>query len=54
MKENNKFVNEDTYQTLTEIKTENNPYDKAIVPLWKKEKKEWKLRHTANKDGTDD
>jgi N-acetyl sugar amidotransferase len=22
--------------------------------LWKKEKKEWKLRHTANKDGTDD
>lgn len=22
--------------------------------LWKKEKKKWKLRHTANKDGTDD
>jgi len=38
MKENNKFVNEDTYQTLTEIKTESNPYDKAIVPMWKKEK----------------
>ena len=22
--------------------------------LWKKEKKKWKLRHTANRDGTDD
>ena len=44
MKENNKFVNEDTYQTLTEIKTESNPYDKAIVPLWKKEKKEKKKK----------
>ena len=45
MKENNKFVNEDTYQTLTEIKTESNPYDKAIVPLWKKERKRLPIRY---------
>ena len=29
--------------------------DKFKSPhLWKKEKKQWRLRHTVNKDGTDD
>ena len=36
MKKNDQFINEDTYQTLTEIKTDSQPYEKAIAPLWKK------------------
>jgi hypothetical protein len=38
MKKNEQFVNEDTYQTLTELKTDPNPHEKAITPLWKKKK----------------
>ena len=36
MKKNNQFVNEDTYQTLIELKTEGQSHEKAITPLWKK------------------
>ena len=36
MTRNNKFINEDTYQTLTELKTDPQPHEKAITPLWKK------------------
>ena len=38
MKERNQFVNEDTYQTLTELKVSNDEYKKRISPLWKEEK----------------
>ena len=38
MKKNNQFINEDTYQTLTELKTDPQPHEKAITPLWKKSK----------------
>tara|TARA_B100000900_G_scaffold412406_1_gene434118 strand:- start:813 stop:1697 length:885 start_codon:yes stop_codon:yes gene_type:complete len=42
MKENDQFVNEDTYQTLTELKTDPQPHEKAITPLWKNKSKETK------------
>ena len=33
---NNKYVNEDTYQTLHEVNIEvQSDYEKAIEPLWK-------------------
>ena len=35
MEKNKQFVNEDTYQTLTELKTEPQAHEKAIMPLWK-------------------
>ena len=35
MKENNKFVNEDTYQTLTELKLIH-PLMIKLKPLWKR------------------
>ena len=43
MKKNEQFVNEDTYQTLTELKTEPQPHERAITPLWK-DKKEVKKK----------
>ena len=42
MKKNDQFVNEDTYQTLTELKTDPQPHEKAITPLWKNKSKETK------------
>jgi hypothetical protein len=42
MKENDKFVNEDTYQTLTELKTDPQPHQKQITPLWKDKSKQVK------------
>ena len=36
---NEQFVNEDTYQTLTELKIEAETHEKAITPLWKKKSK---------------
>ena len=42
MTKNNQFVNEDTYQTLTELKTEPQSHEKAIMPLWKKQSKQKK------------
>ena len=38
MKKNDQFVNEDTYQTLTELKTDPQPNEKARTPLWKNKK----------------
>ena len=35
---NNKYINEDTYQTLQEVNIETqSDYEKAIEPLWKEE-----------------
>ena len=31
----NTYVNNDTYQTLTDLKVGPEPYEKAITPLWK-------------------
>ena len=42
MKESNQFINEDTYQTLTEIKTDPQSDQKAVIPLWKDKAKEKK------------
>ena len=40
---NDKYINEDTYQTLTELKIEpQSNYASAITPLWKAEKDEFK------------
>ena len=36
MKKNSEFINEDTYQTLIELKTDGQSHEKAITPLWKK------------------
>ena len=36
MKKNDQFVNEDTYQTLTELNIDAELNDKARMPLWKK------------------
>jgi len=39
---NDKYINEDTYQTLTELKIEpQSNYESAITPLWKPEKDEF-------------
>jgi hypothetical protein len=35
MKENKTYINEDTYQTLKELKVKPQPYEKAVTPLWK-------------------
>ncbi len=35
----NETINEDTYQTLKELKVKPQPYEKAITPLWKSDKK---------------
>ena len=40
MKKNDQFVNEDTYQTLTELKTDPQPHEKAVMPLWKDKSEE--------------
>lgn len=40
MKENEQFVNEDTYQTLTELKTGPQPDELARTPLWKDKSEE--------------
>ena len=35
---NNKYINEDTYQTLQEVSIETqSDYEKAVEPLWKEE-----------------
>ena len=48
MKKNEQFVNEDTYQTLTELKTDPPPHEKAITPLWKdKETKKTKAPYSV-------
>ena len=44
MKESNQFINEDTYQTLTEIKTDPQSDQKAVIPLWKDKAKEKKSK----------
>ena len=36
MKKSDQFVNEDTYQTLTELNVDAELNDKARMPLWKK------------------
>ena len=36
MKKNDQFVNEDTYQTLTELNIDADLNEKARIPLWKK------------------
>ena len=33
----NETINEDTYQTLKELKVKPQPYEKAITPLWKQD-----------------
>ena len=38
----NQFVNEDTYQTLTELKVLPDEYKKRISPLWKEKEQEEK------------
>ena len=39
---NDKYINEDTYQTLTELKIEpQSNYESAITPLWKTQKDEF-------------
>ena len=39
----NKYVNEDTYQTLQEVSIETqSDYEKAIEPLWKEDKDQFK------------
>lgn len=43
MKENKTYVNEDTYQTLKELKVNSEPYQKNITPLWKNNNKPFKL-----------
>lgn len=35
MSESKSYVNEDTYQTLKDLKVPSQPYSKAITPLWK-------------------
>ncbi len=40
---NNKYINEDTYQTLQEVSIETqSDYEKAIEPLWKEQQDEFK------------
>ena len=39
MKKNDQFVNEDTYQTLTELNIDTDLNDRARMPLWKKKTK---------------
>ena len=40
---NNKYINEDTYQTLQEVNIETqSDYQKAIEPLWKENKDQYK------------
>ena len=40
---NNKYINEDTYQTLQEVNIETqSDYQKAIEPLWKESKDQYK------------
>ena len=39
MKKSDQFVNEDTYQTLTELNIDAEFNDKARMPLWKKNSK---------------
>ena len=39
MKKNDQFVNEDTYQTLTELNIDSDLNDRARMPLWKKKTK---------------
>ena len=40
---NNKYINEDTYQTLQEVNIEvQSDYEKAIEPLWKEKQEEFK------------
>jgi len=35
MSESKSYVNEDTYQTLKDLKVPSQPYSKAVTPLWK-------------------
>ena len=51
MKKNDQFINEDTYQTLTEIKTDSQPYEKAIAPLWKKKNNKKESKKDYSKIG---
>jgi len=40
---NNKYINEDTYQTLQEVSIETqSDYEKAVEPLWKEKQDEFK------------
>ena len=35
MKKNEVYINEDTYQTLKDLRVKSQPYEKAIQPMWK-------------------
>ena len=35
MKKNEVYINEDTYQTLKDIRVKSEPFEKAIQPIWK-------------------
>ena len=40
---NNKYINEDTYQTLQEVSIETqSDYEKAVEPLWKEQPEDYK------------
>ena len=41
---NNKYINEDTYQTLHEVNIEvQSDYEKAVEPLWKEKTEQYKI-----------
>ena len=43
MSESKSYVNEDTYQTLKDLKVPSQPYSKAVTPLWKPTTGQFKL-----------
>ena len=44
-----KYINEDTYQTLQEVNIETqSDYEKAIEPLWKEDKDQYKKLKIIN------
>ena len=43
MNENKSYINEDTYQTLKDLKVPSQPYNKAVTPLWKPTTGQFKL-----------